>query len=59
MINPEVLLQTLSGDNCRTLEVFLEAALRLNAALKVLKLGVLRPSLPLWVQQQEFAPDLG
>lgn len=57
MSSPQVLLQTVSGVNCHFLEVFLETALRLNAALKGLKLGIISPCLHIWASAAVTKPE--
>ena len=57
MSSPQILLQTISGVNCYSLEVFLETTLRLNAALKWLKLGVISPSLHIQASAAVTKPE--
>lgn len=57
MSRPQVLLQTVSGVNCRSVEVFLEISLRLNAALKGLNLGAISPSLHIWASAAVTKPE--
>lgn len=55
--SPQVLLQTVSGGNCHSLEVFLETNLRLNGALKELKLGLVSPNLYIWASAAVTKPE--